>query len=149
MLIKEYKDNESSLNVRENFVGQNNKRRKSNVFGMDSFHSGKNLRNKLDFNNINENKSKYLQDDEIVKKFVYHYSNNYQPKVVEMSGSFDDWKKRLRLIHYPREQKWEISMKLKKGKYLYKYIIDGDWQINPSEPSEKGSDGFVNNVITL
>ena len=151
MLIKEYKENEPTFNVRDNFVGQNNKRRKSNVFGMDSFHSGNNLRNKLDldFNNINENKSKYLQDDEIVKKFVYHYSNNYQPKVVEMSGSFDDWKKRLRLIHYPREQKWEISMKLKKGKYLYKYIIDGDWQINPSEPSEKGSDGFVNNVITL
>ena len=149
MLIKEYKENESSINVRQNIVGPFGKKRKSNIFGMDSFHSGKNLRNKLNFNNMNENKNNYLQEDEIVKKFVFYYLNNYQPKVVEMSGSFDDWKKRHRLIHYPREKKWEISMKLKKGRYLYKYIIDGDWQINPREPSEKGNDGFINNVITL
>ena len=43
----------------------------------------------------------------------------------------------------------EFKIPVKKGKHLYKYIIDGDWQINPREPSEKGDDGIVNNVITL
>ena len=148
MLIKDYKEFESSSNVRENLAGRG-KKRKSNIFGVDSFHSGVNLRNKLHFNDIEENTHNYIQEDEIVKKFVYYYFDNYQPKVVELSGSFDDWKKRHRLIHYPREKKWEFSMKLKKGKYLYKYIIDGEWKTNPREPTEKGDDGFVNNVTNL
>lgn len=57
--------------------------------------------------------------------------------------------KRHRLIHYPREHKWEISIKMKKGKHLYKYIIDGNWQVNQREPTEKGDDGIINNVIYL
>ena len=40
-------------------------------------------------------------------------------------------------------------MNLKKGKYFYKYIIDGNWEINPNENHEKGSDGIVNNVIEV
>ena len=151
LLIKEYNENNQDFSNRENNIKKEaNKSRKSNIFGMDSFQS-KNLMNNL-INNIennNNNSNNYIKEDEVVKKFVYYYLNNYQPKVVEMSGSFDEWKKRHRLIHYPREKKWELSMKLKKGKYLYKYIIDGEWQINPREPSEKGSDGYVNNYIFL
>ena len=146
MLIKDYKIAQSSGNVRENF--NMFKKRKSNIFGMDSFQS-KNLLNKFELNNENGKVNNFMQTDEVVHKFVYNYANSYQPKVVEVSGSFDDWKKKHRLIHYPREQKWELSKKLKKGKYLYKYIIDGNWQINPREPSETGSDGIVNNIISV
>ncbi len=158
LLIKDY-GVESTFNVRNNFVP--GKKRRSNFFGVDSFQSKNLFNNKFDFNKDNENENNndnrniektghnYIQDDEVVKKFTYNYINNVQPKVVEISGSFDNWKKKHRLIHYPREKKWEISIKLKKGKHLYKYIIDGDWQINPREPSEKGDDGIVNNVINL
>ena len=147
LLIKDYKESNQDFN--ENNLNRIvSKKRKSNIFGMDSFQSKNLLKNKMeDFGFGNSNN--YLKDDEVVKKFVYYYLDNYQPKVVEISGSFDEWKIRHRLIHYPREKKWEISMKLKKGKHLYKYIIDGDWQINPREPSEKGEDGFVNNYIIL
>ena len=148
MLVKDYKIAQSSINVRDNFVPGGGRKRKSNFFGLDAFQS-KNLLSKFEEKNKNEKVNNYLQEDEVIQKFVYHYLNNYQPKVVEISGSFDDWKKRHRLIHYPREKKWEIAIKVKKGKHLYKYIIDGDWQINPREPSEKGDDGIVNNVITL
>ena len=115
---------------------------------MDAFHSGKGLSEKLNFGFENSGKN-FMQDDEVVKKFVYTYNNSYQPKVVEISGSFDGWKKRHRLIHYPREQKWEISIKMKKGKYYYKYIIDGNWQVNKGEPTEVGQDGITNNVFIL
>lgn len=39
--------------------------------------------------------------------------------------------------------------KNEKGKHLYKYIIDGNWQVNQREPTEKGDDGIINNVIYL
>lgn len=159
LLIKDY-GVESSINVRSNFIPS--KKRRSNFFGIDAFQS-KNLFNKFNFDkdngngNDNDNEfdkgkeggGNFVQNDEVVKKFTFYYINNVQPKVVEISGSFDNWKKRHRLIHYPREKKWEISKKLKKGKHLYKYIIDGDWQTNPREPTEKGDDGIVNNVIYL
>ena len=148
MLVKDYKIAQSSNNVKDNLIPGAGRKRKSNFFGLDSFQS-KNLLSKFEEKNKNENVNNYLKEDEVIHKFVYHYLNNYQPKVVEISGSFDNWKKRHRLIHYPREKKWEIAKKVKKGKNLYKYIIDGDWQINPREPSEKGDDGIVNNVITL
>ena len=149
MLVKDFRITQTSTNVRENFNPNANKKRKSNFFAMDAFQS-KDLLSKFEANNnLNGKINNFLQSDEVVHKFVYNYLNDYQPKVVEVSGSFDGWKKRYRLIHYPRERKWEISIKIKKGKHLYKYIIDNNWQINPREPSEAGSDGIVNNVISV
>ena len=149
MLIKDFRITQTSTNVRENYNPNANKKRKSNFFAMDAFQS-KDLLSKFEANNnLNGKINNFLQSDEVVHKFVYNYLNDYQPKVVEVSGSFDGWKKRYRLIHYPRERKWEISIKIKKGKHLYKYIIDNNWQINPREPSETGSDGIVNNVISV
>ena len=144
MLIREYLENRPSVSY-INVRGPALMKRNSNVYGMDAFHSGKQLMEKF-MENSGKN---YLKEDEVVKKFVYHYLNNYKPKVVEISGTFDDWKKKHRLIHYPRESKWEISIKMKKGKHLYKYIIDGNWQVDPREPTETGQDGFENNVIYL
>ena len=149
MLVKDFRITQTSTNVREVFNPNANKKRKSNFFAMDAFQS-KDLLSKFEANNnLNGKINNLLQSDEVVHKFVYNYLNDYQPKVVEVSGSFDGWKKRYRLIHYPRERKWEISIKIKKGKHLYKYIIDNNWQINPREPSEAGSDGIVNNVISV
>lgn len=94
MLIREYKENRpsvSNINIRA--------KRNSNVFGMDAFHSGQNLLKKLNFGFETEKVvNKFMQDDEVVKKFVYDYANNYQPKVVEISGSFDGWKKDIDLF---------------------------------------------------
>ena len=89
-----------------------------------------------------------MGNDEVVKTFTYIFQGR-QPNTVEISGSFDNWAKKHRLIHKTRENRYELSMKLKKGKYFYKYIVDGNWQINPNEASEQGQDGIVNNVVTL
>jgi hypothetical protein len=32
---------------------------------------------------------------------------------------------------------WECKIDLSKGKYVYKYIVDGDWTADPSTPIEK------------
>ena len=146
MLIREFREARPSVSTVN--VPRRITKRNSNIYGMDAFHSGKGLSEKLNFGFENSGKN-FMQDDEVVKKFVYTYNNSYQPKVVEISGSFDGWKKRHRLIHYPREQKWEISIKMKKRKYYYKYIIDGNWQVNKGEPTEVGQDGITNNVFIL
>jgi starch synthase len=81
--------------------------------------------------------------------FSYKFGNNRNPKTVLISGSFDGWKEKHPLKYDNREKKWICKMNLKKGKYFYKYIIDGNWEINPNENHSKGSDGIVNNVIEV
>ncbi|MGZ3756446.1 MAG: hypothetical protein ACXVAY_16475 [Mucilaginibacter sp.] len=51
-------------------------------------------------------------------------------KTVRLSGTFNNWDPK----GYTMERKgddWTISMRLKPGKYLYKFIVDGNWIIDP------------------
>ena len=80
--------------------------------------------------------------------FSYKFNNRF-PKTVFVSGSFDDWKEKHPLSYNQTMGKWTCTLKLKKGKHFYKYIIDGNWEINPSEPNAKGNDGITNNFINV
>ena len=92
--------------------------------------------------NINMSEAKLPHD------FYFKFKNK-KAKSVLISGSFDDWKKKHSLIYESSKDIWTITLNLKRGKYNYKYIVDGNWQINPSEKSEKGDDGIINNYIII
>ena len=97
---------------------------------------------------IKKNIEKEIDINEKDVIFSYKF-NNRNPKTVLVSGSFDNWKEKHPLKYDNREKKWICKMKIKKGKYLYKYIIDGNWEINPNENQQKGNDGIINNVIDV
>ena len=80
--------------------------------------------------------------------FSYKF-NNRNPKTVYVSGSFDDWKEKHPLTYNSTMGKWMCTLKIKKGRHFYKYIIDGSWEINPNEQSMRGNDGITNNVINI
>ena len=80
--------------------------------------------------------------------FSYKF-NNRNPKTVYVSGSFDDWKEKHPLTYNSTMGKWMCTLKIKKGRHFYKYIIDGSWEINPNEQSMRGNDGITNNVINV
>ena len=157
-------NNEDTIRHAKTFKNENNiKRYSANFNDLNTFQGPKmidkmnnqknnnynNFNNNIITNEFNYNRFyKVMGNDEVVKTFTYIFPHK-QPNVVELSGSFDNWRKKHRLIHKPRENKFEISIKLKKGKHFYKYIVDGNWQINPNEPSEMGEDGIVNNVANL
>ena len=45
--------------------------------------------------------------------------------------------------------KFTVTLKLKRGKYFYKYIVDGKWVVNNKEQTYQESDGIVNNMLNL
>ena len=48
----------------------------------------------------------------------------------------------------PSDSGWTISLKLKPGKYLYKYIIDGKWGTDPNNKTkEKGNNSHIYNSV--
>ena len=88
-------------------------------------------------------------DGKISITFSYKFEKGKQPKTVLLCGTFTNWKEKLPLTFDNLSNKWTITMRLEKGKHLYKYIVDDKWIINPSERHERGNDGFDNNVVEI
>jgi starch synthase len=88
-------------------------------------------------------------DGKISITFSYKFEKGKQPKTVLLCGSFSNWKEKLPLTFDPLSEKWSITLRLEKGKHLYKYIVNDEWIVNPMERHEKGKDGFVNNIVEL
>ena len=76
----------------------------------------------------NRSNSQYMYSnnpniDPNVANITFSYKfNNRNPKSVFISGSFDNWKEKHPLTYNQTMGKWACTLKLKKGKYLYKYM---------------------------
>lgn len=72
----------------------------------------------------------------------------YGPLKVELSGSFNDWN-RIALIQYLYGH-WGIRIPLQKGTYHYKFVVDGEWQLDPGNPDiANDANGNQNSVIVV
>ena len=58
-----------------------------------------------------------------------------QAKTVELGGDFNNWKSNKNPLKKDASGNWKTSLKLKAGRYQYRYLVDGVWQ-NAQEPVE-------------
>jgi 1,4-alpha-glucan branching enzyme len=58
-----------------------------------------------------------------------------QAKKVELGGCFNNWKSSKNPMKKDATGNWKTSLKLKPGRYQYRYLVDGVWQ-NAQEPGE-------------
>ncbi|XP_075085808.1 phosphoglucan phosphatase LSF1, chloroplastic isoform X1 [Nicotiana tabacum] len=75
--------------------------------------------------------------------------NGHEGEDVYLVGDFTgNWKEPIKAVHKggPR---FEAEVRLSQGKYLYKYIISGDWRHSTSSPTERDDSGNLNNVIVV
>ncbi len=65
---------------------------------------------------------------------------------VKLSGTFDNWDADGYTLSHKGDE-WTISLYLRPGKYLYKFIVDGDWIRDPAnkfwEPGDNDSENSV------
>lgn len=65
---------------------------------------------------------------------------------VQIAGDFSDWKP---LSHPPvrrgKEGVWRVKLALNPGRYQYKYIVDGQWKIDPYNDDVMTNEAGVNN----
>ncbi len=54
---------------------------------------------------------------------------------VELGGCFNNWKASKNPLKKDGSGNWKAALKLKPGRYQYRYLIDGVWQ-NAQEPVE-------------
>ena len=95
--------------------------------------------NKEENNSIDENKTPIT--------FIYYSNNGIINNEVNICGSWDDWKSKRSLSFDPLNFRWTIVLMLNKGKYLFKYIVDGEWCINQNESSIKEGNIYNNFIV--
>jgi len=73
-----------------------------------------------------------------------------QAKKVELAGDFNNWTASKCPLKKDPDGKWRTSMKLKAGRYGYRYLVDGSWQ-NDQRPvkCEPNAFGSWNCIIEV
>lgn len=95
-------------------------------------------------NNKFKNKYPFRVEDSLV---VFFLKNNKNAKQVLLAGNFTNWQnKPLPMIL--TDSGWISYVKLGKGKYWYKFIVDGEWMIDrDNQLNENDGEGNTNSVF--
>eukprot|EP00055_Hartaetosiga_balthica_P000754 m.137386 g.137386 ORF g.137386 m.137386 type:complete len:277 (+) comp11645_c0_seq1:62-892(+) len=64
---------------------------------------------------------------------------------VAITGSFNNWQAHVPLI-LQKDGSFGATINVLPGKYEYKFIVDGDWKVDPQEPVVKNQLGSFNNL---
>lgn len=76
-------------------------------------------------------------------EFIWRHGGNR----VTLTGTFDDWKQSIQMNkQYDGTHRIIIRLDSSK-KWLYKYVIDGEWRCTLDADTEKDETGHVNNVL--
>lgn len=69
---------------------------------------------------------------------------------VQLAGDFSDWKPvRSLTIQDGKERIWKCVVSLDPGNYQYKYIVDGEWRVDPNNDEVVKDDKGVSNSSLL
>ncbi len=70
-------------------------------------------------------------------------------KLVTVAGSFNSWDSFHTLLR-PSDEGWTTAIDLPPGEYEYKFVVDGNWILDPKNPRKKsGNDNNVNSLLTV
>ncbi|MEI7435556.1 MAG: glycogen-binding domain-containing protein [bacterium] len=70
---------------------------------------------------------------------------------VFVAGSFNNWDpEQLQLRDNPDSGEYKVTLPLPQGRHEYKFIVNGEWRLDPSCPDWLPNDmGSRNNVISV
>ncbi|HEY0080410.1 MAG TPA: DUF3471 domain-containing protein [Pyrinomonadaceae bacterium] len=69
--------------------------------------------------------------------------------LVALAGSFNNWNES-QLLFGREGDEWVCRIDLETGVYTYKFIVDGNWILDPSNPETYEDDyGNLNNLLTV
>jgi hypothetical protein len=81
--------------------------------------------------------------DELVSVFRWEHGGN----TVFISGTFNGWKENIPMHRSGNDFSYICT--LPRGKYIYKFLVDGEWRFSPDQPTLADAQGNVNNMLDL
>lgn len=86
---------------------------------------------------------------EVVQTITFKLKGFEEAEKVILAGSFNDWKED-QLQMRQEEGTWVLHIDLNAGKHWYKFIVDGNWMVDPENPlREQDRDGHLNSVLIV
>lgn len=86
---------------------------------------------------------------EVLAPTVFRLPNFRGAKEVYLAGTFNDWNSKALPMKQAGDH-WEVCIDLKGGKHQYKYVVDGEWILDPeNELKEYDTYGHLNSVIMI
>jgi hypothetical protein len=80
---------------------------------------------------------------------TFRLKGHEDASVVALAGSFNEWNQS-QLLFAREGDGWVCRVDLDPGVYHYKFIVDGDWLLDPSNPETAEDEaGNINNVIEV
>ncbi len=87
---------------------------------------------------------------EITKMGVRFSYEDENAQSVFLAGSMNDWNTTATPMKQNDEGIWEVILKLDSGKYIYKFVVDGNWQFDQDNSNfEEDGYGGSNSVIEI
>ncbi|KAI0516191.1 hypothetical protein KFK09_008863 [Dendrobium nobile] len=83
-----------------------------------------------------------------VVNFVWNNGCREGEEVCLVGDFTGNWKESIKAVH-KGGSRYEAEVRLRHGKYKYKFIIGGQWRHSTSLPTERDEHGNVNNVIRI
>ena len=85
------------------------------------------------------------------RKRIYFQLKADPGSEVAISGSFNDWnEKAKKMVDRNNNGEYGITLFLPPGRHEYKFIINGEWHVDPECPNWAVNDcGTLNSVITV
>lgn len=78
---------------------------------------------------------------------LYTFTWNGPAETVYVTGSFDNWAKSELMDKDPTTGQFSKSVKLPQGKVEYKYLVDGEWELDTTAKTEDNGNGIKNNYL--
>lgn len=73
-----------------------------------------------------------------------------QAHEIAVSGDFNEWNRNSHPMKRNGNNSWKKIMMLPPGKYEYKFLVDGEWRIDPDNPHQRPNCfGTLNNVLQV
>jgi beta-lactamase regulating signal transducer with metallopeptidase domain len=80
---------------------------------------------------------------------VFHIPGSAGAKIVAIAGSFNGWNQS-QFLFARIDDEWVCRINLPPGRYLYKFVIDGNWIVDPGNDVTEGDGrGNLNSVLTV
>lgn len=86
-----------------------------------------------------------------VKKRVNFQLNGFEnAQKVILAGDFNNWNEKQLVMNKSNDGTWNYAIPLSGGKYHYKFIVDGNWVLDPDNTvKEYDGNGHINSVCII
>ncbi len=83
------------------------------------------------------------------EKATFNLKGFQKSKKVILSGSFNNWNEK-NMVMKKTIDGWEYTLPLPPGKHYYKFIVDGDWQLDPENMMrQRDKENHINSVMLI